>query len=89
MKRYYDLKFSPPIEVAIKKESVNPKRLQREVRKHITQSGIGTKSQQALKLQREENRLERKIISRAEREAKKQRQFELKKLKRKKKHRGR
>ena len=44
--------------------------------------------QQALQLQREENKLERKVISREMREAEKQRQFELKQQKRKEKHRG-
>ena len=51
-------------------------------------SGIGTKSQQALKLQQEENKLERKVLSKEMKEAEKQRQFVLKQEKRKKKHRG-
>ena len=67
---------------------MNPKRKQREARKQSQVSGIGTKSQQALQLQREENKLERKIISREMKEAEKQRQFELKQQKRKEKHRG-
>lgn len=49
----------------------------------------GTKSQQALQLQREETKLERKIISRTQKEAEKQRRFERKQHKRKEKHRGR
>ena len=51
--------------------------------------GIGTKSQQALKLQQEQLKTERKTVSREQREAEKQRQFELKQQKRKEKHRGR
>ena len=51
--------------------------------------GIGTKSQQALKLQQEEGKLERKIKSREQREAEKEFQFELKQQKKKEKHRGR
>lgn len=89
LKNYYDLKFSQPVEVAIKKASINPKRLQREARKQIIQTGIGTKSQQALQMQREENKLQRKTISREQRKAEKQRQYELKKQKRKEKHKGR
>ena len=50
---------------------------------------FGTKSQQALQLQREENKLERKVISREMKEAEKRRQFEFKQQKRKEKHRGR
>ncbi len=89
LKYYYQLKFSPSVDVVVKKEATNPKRVQREARKQSASSGIGTKSQQALQLQREENKLERKTISREQREAEKQRQFELKQQKRKEKHRGR
>ena len=89
LKYYYQLKFSPSVDVVVKKEATNPKRVKREARKQSASSGIGTKSQQALQLQREENKLERKTISREQREAEKQRQFELKQQKRKEKHRGR
>ncbi len=51
--------------------------------------GIGTKAQQALQLQREENKLSRKMAVRVRRETEKQRQFILKQQKRKEKHRGR
>lgn len=89
LRYYYQLKFSPSVDVVVKKEVTNPKRVQREARKQSASSGIGTKSQQALQLQREEIKLERKTISREQREAEKQRQFELKQQKRKEKHRGR
>ena len=89
LKYYYQLKFSPSVDVVVKKEATNPKRVQREAKKQSASSGIGTKSQQALQLQREESKLERKAISREQREAEKQRQFELKQQRRKEKHRGR
>ena len=73
----------------IKEARHNPKRVQREVRKQVQNNGIGTKSQQVLKLQQEQLKTERKIVSREKREAEKQRQFELKQQKRKEKHRGR
>ena len=73
----------------MKKEAVNPKRLQRQIRKEVAAMGIGTKSQQALQMQREESKLVRKVLSRKQREEEKQRQFELKQQKRKAKHRGR
>ncbi len=63
LKNYSQLKFSPSVDVTVKKEATNPKRIQREVRKQSAYSGVGTKSQQALQLQREENRLMRKSIS--------------------------
>jgi len=88
LQHYYQLKFSPSVDVVVKKETSNPKRLQREAHRQTEVKGIGTKSQQALQLQREENKLERKSVSREFREAEKQRQFELKQQKRKEKHRG-
>ena len=88
LKNYSNLKFSSSIEVEVKKENANPKRLQREARKQSKQGGIGTKAQLALQRQREEMKLERKTQSRQRRELDKQRKFELKQEKRKQKHRG-
>lgn len=89
LKNYCRLRFSPAVEAAVRSTPATPKRMQREARKQSLQSGVGTKSQQALQLQREETKLERKIISRAQKEAEKQRRFERKQHKRKEKHRGR
>ena len=73
----------------VKEAGRNPKRIQREVHRYVEKSGIGTKSQQALKLQQEQMKTERKTIGREQREAEKERQFELKQQKKKEKHRGR
>ena len=89
LKKYYQLRFSPAVATDVKETGRNPKRVQREVRKQIQNTGIGTKSQQALKLQQEQLKTERKIVSRKQRETEKQKQFELKQQKRKEKHRGR
>ena len=89
LKNYSRLHFSPTVETVVKKEAVNPKRLQRQIRKEVAAMGIGTKSQQMLQMQREESKLVRKVLSRKQREEEKQRQFELKQQKRKAKHRGR
>jgi hypothetical protein len=88
LKHYYHLRFSAPVKTEIKQKADNPKRRQRNARKQMESSGIGTKSQQALQKQYEENKTERKQLSREQREAEKQRQFELKQQKRKEKHRG-
>lgn len=88
LKYYYQLKFSPAVDVVVKKEATNPKRVQLEARKQVSTTGIGTKSQQALQMQREENKLERKSVSREQRETEKQRQFELKQLQKREKHKG-
>ena len=55
----------------------------------LRQPGIGTKSQLALKLQQEERKTQRRTVSRRQREAEKQRLFDLKQQKRKEKHKGR
>ena len=58
LKNYYRLKFSPAVTTDVKKAGCNPKRIQREVRKQVQNIGIGTKSQQALKLQQEQLRMQ-------------------------------
>ncbi|MDE5781547.1 MAG: YjdF family protein [Lachnospiraceae bacterium] len=89
LKNYYRLRFSPAVATDLKETVRNTKRIQREVRKQVQNTRIGTKSQQALKLQQEQFKSERKTVSREQREAEKQRQFKLKQQKRKEKHRGR
>ncbi len=59
-KYYFGLKFSPAVETIVKDIKRNPKRMQRAVKKQTLGTGIGTKSQQALKLQQEHNKQERK-----------------------------
>ena len=89
LKNYGRLKFSPTVEITVKNYKKNPKRMQRIARKQTLEKGIGTKSQQALQLQREEGKQKRKEKSREQKEAEKQRLFDLKQQKRKEKHRGR
>lgn len=89
LKNYYKLKFSNPVKVAIKEEKkVNPKRMQRKIKKQLSDVGIGTRSQQALKAQYEENKIERKKITREQKEEENERKFLLRQEKRKQKHRG-
>ncbi len=89
LKDYDQLRFSPAVATDVKAAGCNPKRVQREVRKQVQNTGIGTKSQQALKLQQEQLKTERQAKGKEQREAEKQRQFELKQQKRKEKHKGR
>lgn len=89
LENYYRLRFSPAVETDVKVTKPNPKRRQREVHKQLEREGIGTKSQQALKLQQEQMKTERKVKSRQQKEMEKQRQFDLKQQKKKEKHRGR
>ena len=60
-RNYYHLQFSPAVETVVKDTKKNPKRAQRDAKKQTLETGIGTKSQQALKLQQEQNRQERKV----------------------------
>ena len=87
-KYYSSLKFSPAVDAVVKDIRRNPKRMQREAKKQMQETGIGTKSQQALKLQQEQNKQERKVRSRKKREANELRMFELKQQKKKEKHKG-
>jgi len=65
-------------EVVVKDGRVNPKRRQREAGRQTIQAGIGTKSRLTLQLQREERKTERRQADREQKEAGKQRMFELK-----------
>ena len=85
---YFSLKFSPAVDTVVKETKRNPKRIKREAKKQMQETGIGTKSQQALKLQQEQNKQERKARSREKREADQLRMFELKQQKKREKHKG-
>ena len=85
---YYSLQFSPAVKTVVKETKRNPKRMQRDAKKHIQENGIGTKSQQALKLQQEQNKQARKQKSREQKEAYELRMFEMKQQKKKEKHKG-
>ena len=88
LNNYYSLQFSPAVKTVVKETKRNPKRMQREAKKQMLNTGIGTKSQEALKLQQEKNKQERKVKSKEQKEAEKQRLFELKQQKRLEKHKG-
>ena len=98
LRHYDELVFSPAMDMETRKTADNPKRRLRNVRKQTERRGIGTKSQQALQLQREELKTEHRQISREQRNAgqisreqrnaEAQRRFEMKQMKKKEKRRG-
>lgn len=89
LKNWSRLRFSPPVETAAPGEKrMNPKRMRRIVQKQLQAAGVGTKAQQALKLQQEQGKKARKTYSREKREAEQARRFSLKQEKRKEKRRG-
>ncbi len=88
LKHYYELKFGPAIKTEVKQTADHPKRRLRSAKKQLQISGVGTKSQLALQMQREEMKTRRKQLGKERQEAERQRQFDLKQQKRKARHRG-
>ena len=76
LKHFYELKFSPEVKTQVKE------------RKQMLEKGIGTKSQQLLKLQHEQNKQERKERSHKKKETEEHIMFELKQQKKKERHKG-
>ena len=86
---YHRLDFSPALQAeAGADRRINPKRAQRLYRRQTQCTGIGTKAQQALQLQQEQKKTERRALSREVREAEEARRYQLHREKRKEKHRG-
>jgi hypothetical protein len=67
---------------------VNPKRLQRVIKKETSALGIGTKAQQAIKLDYEARKQEIKKASKEKREELKQIKFQMRQEKKKEKKKG-
>lgn len=89
LKNWMNFKFSSSIvSDEVLEKRINPKRMQREIKKNLQDVGIGTKAQQALKLQHEQNKMARKKYSKQKREEYKEEQFILRQQKKKEKHRG-
>ena len=87
--KYQYLKFSNGISINQKtQKEINPKRMKRLVKKQVDKS-LGTKSQQALKLQQEQNKIDRKSVSKQKKEEFLKLKFEIKQKKRQQKHKGR
>jgi len=89
LRHWHTLRFSPPIKaIAGSERHINPKRMQRLIQNQMRQSGMGTKAQQALKMQQEQQKKEHRVRSRKEKQMEQDRQFELRQEKRREKHRG-
>ena len=87
--RFSTLSFSAPsVEQTNEVKRINPKRLQRLIRAELSHTGTSTKAQEAIRLQIEAKKTERKEKSKARREEKLERNFQLKQEKKKEKHRG-
>ena len=90
LKNWDRLKFSQPIKTDVVEErKINPKRMQREINSQLKNKGIGTKAQQALNLQHDLNKIDKRAQSKEKKETEKERQYLLRQNKKKSKHRGR
>ena len=88
LKHFTSLRFSPAVAAAVKKDLKNPKKIRRQIQRQLSVKGIGTKSQQALKLQQEQNKQERKKQTKEKRLYDVKRRFEQKQQKKKERHKG-
>lgn len=87
--RYYaGLRFGAAVKAEQKEKRANPKKRQRDIKKQLQHQGVGTKAQQALKMQHEQNKLEKRVKRKEQRAEQAERLFELKQQKKKEKHKG-
>lgn len=90
LKNWHRLRFSPPVTGGGTEERrQNSKRMQRAIHAQLSQVGVGTKAQQALKLQHEQAVTLRKAASRVRTQEEESRKYELRQEKKKEKHKGR
>ena len=88
LSHYATLTFSRPIKAEQSHKADNPKRRQRAAKRQLEAIGVGTKSQQALQRQREEQKDEHRAAGRERKEAERERLFAIKQEKKKEKHKG-
>lgn len=92
LNHYHELKFGEAKEVTIQIQRMNPKRVQREVCREMARiketTRPATLAQDYMREEIEKKKKEKKTMSSAEKQARKDSQFSLKQEKRKEKHRG-
>ncbi|MDE6504461.1 MAG: YjdF family protein [Clostridia bacterium] len=89
LSKYYSLRFSPTVKIERKPiDFKNPKTRQRKIKETIANIEIGTKSQQAIKKQIEERKIEKKVNSKTLKEQTLGEKFQKRQKKRKEKHKG-
>lgn len=92
LNEFYKLNFSTPTQdmttISDSKKKINPKRMQRMIKKEVKDFGVGTKAQRAISDERELNKIQRKTISKERKEEIKKLQYENKQQKKKQKKKG-
>ena len=84
-----NMKFSPALPLAGGQDRrLSPKRAQRQARQATRPTGTGTRAQQAIQLQREQQKTQRKEVTREQRQAEQARRYDLRQQKRREKRRG-
>lgn len=88
--QFYFIPFSKSNDTIniLKDNIIGYKRFQRKIKKQQSQCSIGTKAQNAIKIQQESKKFERKNESKIRKELEQERLFKLKQIKKKEKHKG-
>lgn len=93
LNNYAELKFGSPRNLTIQIQRMNPKRVQREVRREMERlketSKPSTLAQDYMREELEKKKKAKQQISSAQKQARKEEQFSLRQQKKKAKHRGR
>lgn len=89
LSHYNSIKFSSPVKEAnTVNKRINPKRLKKKINAQMQYRGIGTKAQNALKLEFENSKNRRKEMAKIRKEESEELKFQLKKQKKKDKKKG-
>jgi hypothetical protein len=92
LENYCDLKFGPPQEFKLEIQRMNPKRVQRIVRREMEKAKDSlqpsTHAQDYMREEMEKNKKEKKHLTAKQKEERKEMQFLLRQEKKKEKHRG-
>ncbi|MPM94563.1 putative protein YjdF [bioreactor metagenome] len=89
LKNYFSISFGKTtLEKVSTQNEVSYKRMQRKIKKDQCKETIGTKAQNAIKLQHESNKAENKKQAKLRKDQEKELRFSLKQKKKKEKHKG-
>lgn len=89
LKNYYSLPFGKTtLEKSSSSKEISYKRMQRKIKKEQSKETIGTKAQNAIKLQHESNKAEKKSKAKLKKEQEEELKFALRQKKKKEKHKG-
>jgi len=89
LSKYNTLDFSEPIaRPSEMRTEVSPKRLQRKIKKEVAGASVGTKAQEAIKLQAKSSKHQRQIFNKEAKQDQEILKFQKRQEKKKKKHRG-